>query len=219
MRRLTIAFLVALGMLIPASPAGAVSKSTAEFIAGFEGYYGKPYNDPAGFATVGYGHLLGYRPVSASDRKDIWVRGQKKPGYLSQVEAMRLLRTDLAKYEAQVFQRIGKARVTGPMVTALTSFTFNLGAGYLDFRKSNGFTRQTNIAWHVRKGNYLTAARQMRIFDGVISGGKRYVLAGLTRRRNDEFQLMIKGIRQLGKCGLGCISEDNSGGMTLSARR
>jgi hypothetical protein len=45
------------------------------------------------------------------------------------------------------------------------------------------------------------------------------VLAGLTRRRNDEFQLMIKGIRQLGKCGLGCISEDNSGGMTLSARR
>lgn len=219
MRRLWIAILVALGMLVPASPAGAVSQATAEFIAGFEGYYGRPYNDPAGFATVGYGHLLGYRSVSAADRKGVWVRGQNKPGFLSQAEAMRLLRTDLAKYEAQVFERIGRAKVNGPIMTALTSFTFNLGAGYLDFRKSNGFTPRTNIAWHVRKGNYLKAARQMKLFDGVISGGRRYVLAGLTRRRNDEFKLMLRGIRQLGKCGLGCISDDSSGGMTLSARR
>ena len=219
MRRLSIAILVALGLLVPASPADAVSRSTATFIASFEGYYGKPYNDPAGFATVGYGHLLGYRGVTAADRKGIWVKGQDRPGFLTKAEAMRLLRTDLAKYEAQLFQRIAGAKVTGPMVTALTSFTFNLGAGYLDFRKSNGFTRKTNIAWHIRKGNYLTAARQMKIFDGVISGNKRVVLAGLTRRRNDEFKLMLKGIRQLGKCGLGCIAEDNSGGVTLSARR
>lgn len=219
MRRFWIPLLVALGLLVSASPANAVSRSTAEFIAGFEGYYGKPYNDPAGFATVGYGHLLGYRGVTAADRRGVWVKGQKKPGYLSQAEAMRLLRIDLAKYEAQLFQKIAGAKVSPPMVTALTSFTFNLGAGYLDFRKSNGFTRKTNIAWHIRKGNYLTAARQMRIFDGVISGNKRYVLAGLTRRRNDEFKLMMRGIRQLGKCGLGCIAEDNSGGMTLSARR
>lgn len=219
MRRLWVATLVILGILIPATPAGAVSKATAEFIAAFEGYYARPYNDPAGFATVGYGHLLGYRSVSAADRKGVWVSGQNRPGYLSQAEAMRLLRTDLRKYEAQVYDRIGRAKVNGPIMTALTSFTFNLGAGYLDFRKSNGFTRQTNVAWHIRKGNYLTAARQMKIFDGVISGGKRYVLAGLTRRRNDEFKLMLRGIRQLGKCGLGCISDDNSGGMTLSSPR
>ena len=219
MRRFWIAIVVALGLLVPASPAEAVSRATAQFIAGFEGYYGKPYNDPAGFATVGYGHLLGYRGVTAADRNGVWVKGQKKRGYLTKAEAMRLLRTDLRKYEAQLFDRIGRAKVSEPMITALTSFTFNLGAGYLDFRKANKFTRKTNIAWHIRKGNYLTAARQMRIFDGVISGGTRYVLAGLTRRRDDEFKLMLKGIRQLGKCGPACIAEDNSGGITLSARR
>ena len=37
MRRLSIALLVVLGLMIPASPAGAVSKATTEFIAAFEG--------------------------------------------------------------------------------------------------------------------------------------------------------------------------------------
>ena len=168
---------------------------------------------------MGYGHLLGDRPVSAADRTGTWVRGQKKPGFLTRAEALRLLRTDLAGYEAELLRRIAGARVNGPMMTALTSFTFNLGPGYLDFRKANKFTPKTNIAGNIRKGNYLKAARQMRIFDGVISGDQRVVLAGLTRRRNDEFKLMIKGIRRLGKCGLGCIAEDTSGGITLSARR
>ncbi|MGA1213902.1 MAG: glycoside hydrolase family protein, partial [Solirubrobacterales bacterium] len=149
------------------------------------------------------------------------VANQKRPGRLTPGEAKRLLRKDLKSYEAAVLQRIKGVRVTAPMMTALTSFAFNLGPGYLDLKRSNGFTRQTNVAGKLRRGRYYKAARDMRIYDGVIQGGKRIVLAGLTRRRNDEFRLMVRGIRQLEKCGTRCTTPEppdpvdpgNSGGL------
>ena len=195
--------------------ASAVTRATTDFIAEFEGVCLTPCNDPVGYATIGHGHLIAYRPVNKSDWKRIWVPGQEKPGRLTEDEAKRLLRLDLVSYEAEVKQRIAGVPVTPPMMTALTSFAFNLGPGYLDFKKSNGFTRTTNVAGKMRKGNYLGAARDMRIYDGVISGGERYTLPGLTRRRNDEFKLMLKGIRQLGNCGSRCEVPDtgNSGGI------
>ena len=210
MRRLGFIAVAAVGALLLAPSASAVHPKTVDFIAGFEGYYAEPYNDPAGFATVGYGHLIAYRPVRKSDRKLIWVRGQDNPGKLTEKEAKRLLRQDLAGYEAAVLERIGDTPVNRPMMTALTSFAFNLGPGYLDLKKSNGFTRTTHVAKKLRQRNYLGAARDMRIYDGVISGGKRYTLPGLTRRRNDEFKLMRQGIRRMEKCGTGCTDVPGS---------
>ena len=209
---------VVTGLLGFATPASAVTRATTDFIAEFEGVCLTPCNDPVGYATIGHGHLIAYRPVNKSDWKRIWVTGQERPGQLTADEAKRLLRQDLVAYEAEVKQRIVGVAVTPPMMTALTSFAFNLGPGYLDFKKSNGFTRKTNIAGKLRRGNYLGAARDMRIYDGVITGGKRIVLAGLTRRRNDEFKLMLKGMRQLENCGKRCSAPDlgNSGGIPFS---
>lgn len=209
---------VATGLLGFATSASAVTRATTDFIAEFEGVCLTPCNDPVGYATIGHGHLIAYRPVNKSDWKRIWVTGQERPGQLTADEAKRLLRQDLVAYEAEVKRRIVGVPVTPPMMTALTSFAFNLGPGYLDFKKSNGFTRKTNIAGKLRRGNYLGAARDMRIYDGVITGGKRIVLAGLTRRRNDEFKLMLKGMRQLENCGKRCSAPDpgNSGGIPFS---
>jgi len=195
------------------------SASTLKFIGDFEGFFSKPYNDPAGFATVGYGHLIAYRPVNASDRKRIWVKGQKKRGRLTRAEGLRLLRTDLKSYEKAIFDRIGKAPVSPSMMTALTSFTFNLGAGYLDRRraKKRFGLKATNIKANIRRGKYRRAANQMRQFDGVISGNTRYTLPGLTRRRKAERRLMIKGIDELKNCRQACkpakpANSGNSGG-------
>jgi GH24 family phage-related lysozyme (muramidase) len=210
-----------LGLLALAPTASAVTRATTDFIAEFEGVCLTPCNDPVGYATIGHGHLIAYRAVNKSDRKRVWVANQKRPGRLTPGEAKRLLRKDLKSYEAAVLQRIKGVRVTAPMMTALTSFAFNLGPGYLDLKRSNGFTRQTNVAGKLRRGRYYKAARDMRIYDGVIQGGKRIVLAGLTRRRNDEFRLMVRGIRQLEKCGTRCTTPEppdpvdpgNSGGL------
>ena len=209
------------GLLALAPGASAVSRATTDFIAEFEGVCLTPCNDPVDYATIGHGHLIDYRPVNRSDWKRVWVRNQKRPGRLTPGEAKRLLRKDLKAYEASVLERIRGVRVTAPMMTALTSFAFNLGPGYLDLKRSNGFTRQTNVAGKLRRGRYYKAARDMRIYDGVIQGGRRIVLAGLTRRRNDEFKLMVRGIRQLEKCGTRCTTPEppgpvdpgNSGGL------
>jgi len=208
------------GSLVIKGPQGfKTSASTLKFIGDFEGFYSKPYNDPAGFATVGYGHLIAYRPVNASDRKRVWVKGQKKRGRLTRAEGLRLLRMDLKSYEKAIFDRIGKAPISPSMMTALTSFTFNLGGGYLDRRPgSKRFKlKATNVAANIRRGNYRRAANQMRQFDGVVSGNTRYVLPGLTRRRTDEFKLMKRGIAELKNCRQACkpakpANSGNSGG-------
>jgi GH24 family phage-related lysozyme (muramidase) len=46
-----------------------LSKKGAAFIGRFEGLRLKPYNDPVGNATVGYGHLIHHGPVTELDLK------------------------------------------------------------------------------------------------------------------------------------------------------
>lgn len=202
MRRLGFIAVAVLGALLLAPSASAVHPKTVDFIAGFEGFYPEPYNDPAGHCTIGYGHLIHY---GGCTRKDY-----RKWGSLSERKARKLLIKNLRSYESAVLERIGDTPVNRPMMTALTSFTFNLGPGMLDRYRSPYLKRTTNVAGKLRNLNYLGAARDMRIYDGVVSDGKRVVLAGLTRRRNDEFKLMRQGIRRMERCGTSCTDVPGS---------
>lgn len=177
---------------------------TTRFVAGFEGFVSCPYADPAGHATIGYGHLLHYGPPTRADRK--------KWGCLTKAEALKLLKKDLRQTEKEVFDRIRGAKANAPMITALTSFAFNLGAGYLDFVPRRGKRPATNIGRAMRVGKYWRAAKQMLYFDGVIVGGKRYELAGLRIRRRKEYRLISRGIRQLKACD-GVCKDDSGGGI------
>ena len=125
MRRL-IPLFIGLVLLLGPSRADAVTMTTTKFVAGFEGFVSCPYADPAGHATIGYGHLLHYGPPTRADRR--------KWGCLTQDQALRLLKKDLRATEAEVLDRIKGVPATPPMITALTSFAFNLGAGYLDYQ-------------------------------------------------------------------------------------
>jgi GH24 family phage-related lysozyme (muramidase) len=176
---------------------------TTKFVAGFEGFVSCPYNDPAGHATIGYGHLLHHGPVTKKDKRR-W-------GCISQKRGLRLLRKDLRETEAAVFERIAGATVTPSMITALTSFAFNLGAGALDPRRSQGQPRGTAIARKVVKGKYRKAGKDMLLYDGIIVNGKRYELKGLQIRRRKEFRLMVKDIDQVTSCGKDCTAGDGSG--------
>lgn len=202
MRRTLIALLIGASLLVLPAQADAVTLKTARFVAKFEGFLPCVYADPAGHATIGYGHLLHLGPPTKRDKR--------KWGCLTEAEGQKLLRKDLKSAENDLFDRIEGAIVTPSMITALTSFTFNLGPGALEPRKRKGKLPATNIALNVRKGRYRRAGQQMLLYDGVITNGVRYELEGLRIRRRKENRLMIKGISELKPCKTDC---SDSGGI------
>jgi GH24 family phage-related lysozyme (muramidase) len=204
MRRV-LPLLLGFFLLWAPSQSEAVTMKTTRFVAAFEGFVPCPYADPAGHATIGYGHLIHYGPPTRADRR--------KWGCLTKAEALALLRKDLRRFEKEVLARVEGTPVNALMLQALTSFAFNLGAGYLDYQPRRGSRPATNISRAIRVGRYWRAARQMLHFDGVIVNGKRYELEGLRIRRRKEYRVMAAGIRQLKACGGVCGSE-GSGGLT-----
>lgn len=147
-------------------------------IASFEGFAATPYDDPAGYATVGFGHLIAYRSVTDEDRRASWVDGQAAAGRLTRPEARRLLLEDLARdYEPHV-AALGLA-LSQCQFDALVSFVYNLGPGAIG--------SETGIGGALRGQEWLTAADEMLRWDK--AGGE--TLPGLTRRRRAERILFL----------------------------
>ena len=94
----------------------SISKEGLALIERFEGFAAMPYRCPAGYITVGYGHV-----VRAG--KDF------SPGIKPQA-ARTLLARDVQVAEAAV-RRLIAVPLTDGQFDALVSFTFNLGAGAL----------------------------------------------------------------------------------------
>jgi lysozyme len=176
----------------PQKPKKALKTSPdgIKFIADFEGFFSTPYNDPVGYATVGYGYLLGYRPVNANDKKAIWIKGQKTPGKLTETEARKLLALKLKEdYEPAVnklFQKDGpfEDQFSQPFYDALVSFVYNLGAASL-----SGISGFETIGRAVKNGNKKDVANAILLYNK--AGGK--ALPGLVRRRRAERRLALTG--------------------------
>lgn len=157
-----------------------VSSKTISFVKSFEGFYSCPYNDPAGHATIGYGHLLHTGPVTRADlRRGCW----------SKKRATKQLKRDLVYYDRAVRKRLNlRARWIGAnTVTALTSFAFNVGVGKLGKTRP---PKPTNIVANLNRGRVELAVKQLRYFMYIYPGGKKTALAGLKRRRTAECQLI-----------------------------
>lgn len=149
------------------SPAGVA------FIASFEGFVDHPYNDPAGFATIGYGHLLHRSPVNAADRKR-W-------NTITHARGLELLADDLAVAEACVVAEAAPPIQRQNRFDALVSFCFNLGCGPL------------SSATHLRASvnNPRRAGMPEAMLPYNHAGG--VVLPGLVRRRHAEARLWSEG--------------------------
>lgn len=145
------------------------SKKGIDFIADFEGWYPEPYNDPAGYATIGFGHLIAYRPVTQADRD--------KFGRLTQGQGYALLAKDLQSYEASV-DRLTNVELLQGQFDALVSFTYNLGEGCL-----------RDLVPAINRKDWLDVAVQMRQY--VHAGSE--VLPGLVRRRKAEVAMLLDG--------------------------
>ena len=146
-----------------------VSDEGIKLIKHFEGIHKKPYICPAGYWTVGVGHLISRNAELPIE----WDR------VLSHGEIDDLLRKDLRRFELGVLRLLGTVQPNQSEFDALVSFSFNLGLGC--FQRStvrSAFIRGDKK----RSGEVLLKYRR--------AGGR--ILSGLVRRRQAEHALLMR---------------------------
>lgn len=140
-----------------------ITQDGLDLIKRFEGFSPTIYICPAGYPTIGYGHLVREHEL------DRYEQG------ITEQEAEVLLRRDVKVAERAVLRLID-VPLTDGQYDALVSFTFNLGAGAL---QRSTLRRKVNREEHAD-----VPAQLMR---WVWAGGRR--LQGLIRRREAEVLL------------------------------
>ena len=148
-----------------------VPKTAIELTKRFEGFERKvkrgtqitavPYVCPAGYWTIGYGHLCGLKHLP-----------------ITEAEAEVYLARDLQSALAATL-RYCPVLATEPekRLAAIVDFTFNLGAGRL---------QTSTLRRRINQQDWSSAARELRRW--IYGGGK--VLPGLVARRNAEVDLI-----------------------------
>lgn len=144
-----------------------IGQKGLQLIKDFEGWYSKPYLDPIGIPTIGYGFTY-YLP---SRRR---VGMQDIP--LTREEGDRMLTDILTYYENDVLRLVMKP-LKQSQFDALVSFTYNLGATNLG--------KSTLLKRINQDPNDKRIADEFMKWDK--AGGK--VLPGLVRRRAAEAKL------------------------------
>ncbi|MGH3995455.1 MAG: lysozyme, partial [Pseudonocardiaceae bacterium] len=104
-----------------------MSAKGLELLSREEGLRTEPYNDSAGHATIGVGHLIHHGPVTAADRARF--RG------FTRADALRLLRSDVVSRERAV-SRLVNVSLHQNEFDALVSLVFNIGEGQKGFAGS-----------------------------------------------------------------------------------
>lgn len=150
----------------------AVPHAAIELAKRFEGFHrvpkadparAHPYICPAGYWTIGYGHLCDatHPPISEAE---------------AQVYLARDLQTALA-----ATLRYCPVLVSEPegRLAAIVDFTFNLGGGRL---------QTSTLRWRVNQRDWNAAAMELRRW--VYGGGR--VLPGLVARREAEVPLILR---------------------------
>lgn len=142
-----------------------ISKQGLDLICRFEGFSPVIYICPAGYPTIGYGHLI------TEANKERFLDG------VDEDEALELLRSDVGKAERTVLRLI-TVPLTQGQFDALVSFTFNLGSGAL---QRSTLRRKVN-----REEHHDVPAEFMK---WVWADGRK--LKGLVKRRAAEVKMYV----------------------------
>jgi len=159
-----------------AAAARSLSQAGVNFIARHEAFRAQLYDDAAGHATVGYGHLVHRGRVGTNAAAEApYTRG------LTQQDATRLLQQDAATHVTAVNAAV-RVPLSQNQLDALVSFSFNVGAGAM---RGSGLVRVIN-------GGQFTAQQIQVEFSRWVHADGR-VLQGLVNRRRDEANLFSHG--------------------------
>lgn len=140
-----------------------ITQDGIDLIKRFEGFSRTVYFCPAGYPTIGYGHVV----------KD----GEDFSNGIMEGEAEELLCQDAVIAERTVLRLIN-VPLTDGQFDALVSFTYNLGGGAL---QRSTLRRKINLEEH--------AEVPEQFMRWVWAGGRK--LKGLVRRREAESRLYI----------------------------
>ena len=134
----------------------------------WEGFSPTPYLCPAGYWTIGYGHLC-----------------DKDHSPISREQGGQYLAEDLLDALRDV-ERLAPNLKDEPdhRAIACASWIMNLGKG--NFASSTMLKR-------IREGKWEAAAKEMKRWDKVTVGGKKKPFRALTRRRLTEAHLFLTG--------------------------
>jgi lysozyme len=146
-----------------------VSNEGIKLIKHFEGIHKKPYVCPAGYWTVGVGHLITRDPVLPSS----WNRT------FSSGEIDDLLRADLQRFELGVLRLLRPMQPTQSVFDSAVSFSFNLGLGAW---------QRSSVRSALLRGDKKRAGEVLLKY--CRAGGK--ILPGLVRRREAEYALLMR---------------------------
>lgn len=156
--------------ILPAHP----SANGVRFTANFEGCVLHPYNDPAGNATIGFGHLIHHGPVTKFDLSH-W-------GTISRQQALRLLRADMEVAATSVRTHVRPRLLSVPRFDAIVDVVFNIGTG--------AFIASTLLD-RLNGSGYRRTGVQDEIMRWVYAGGVKQ--PGLVKRRGADVHLFTTG--------------------------
>ena len=142
-----------------------INQAGLDIIKRYEGYSATPYICPAGYPTIGYGHLI------KKNEADLFKNGITKP------EAENLLIIDCNKAQRSVANLI-TAPLNKNQFSALVSFVFNLGGGAL---------QRSTLRQKLNRLEYEEIPNEL--IKWVYAGGKK--LGGLIARRRAEAILFL----------------------------
>jgi lysozyme len=146
-----------------------ISDEGIRLIKRFEGVKHRPYRDCIGLWTVGIGHLIG----DGKQLPDSYNRT------FTESEVDELLRKDLVRFERSIGMLI-KVPLRQCEYDSLCSFVFNLGCGTL---------QRSTLRQKLNRGDKEGASKEILKYNK--AGGK--IVKGLVTRRNDEYQLFLRG--------------------------
>jgi GH24 family phage-related lysozyme (muramidase) len=136
-----------------------------------EGFQGQLYEDPAGYCTIGYGHLIRQGPCDGSEPEHL------RTG-ISRDEALELLRQDVSLAERAVME-LAEVDLDDGQYAALCDFTFNVGRGAL---------ARSTLLRRINEGLHPEVPGQFRRY--VLANGRK--LPGLVVRREEEIALFFE---------------------------
>ena len=147
------------------------SPTTADHIKQFEALRLVPYNDIAGNATVGWGHLLHKGPCTEDD----------KP--ITREQANNLFLSDL-KLKAEVFvSKYVHVPLNQNQFDSLVSFCYNLGCGTL-----LNLVSETGL----NQSKYEAVPSEILKYDKAHVNGVLVEVSGLKKRRTWEAELFAR---------------------------
>ena len=154
-----------------------VSKRCIERLKELESFSAEPYNDQAGNATIGYGHLM-HRGPFTKDEADIRISVKKAETDL----------IDEVSVYAHELSRFIKVPVNQNQFDALVLWTYNCGLGAM---QKSSWLKALN------KGDYLGVPALMKLYDKIRNKeGNLIVSNGLMYRREEEAKLFVEPVEQ-----------------------